>query len=434
MEEVKKITGQVLIPQKVSALLQEEVKHILRYKEKIEESFSKTVTKILEIILAGAFFLEVSDVHIEPEKENARLRIRIDGVLHDVLDFDLKTYKVLLSRVKLLAGLKLNITTRPQDGRFSILIERDSIEVRASSLPAEYGESIVLRILNPKWVVILEKLGLRRDMLKLFEKEIKKPHGMIVCTGPTGCGKTTTLYAFLKKINNPGIKIITIEDPIEYHLEGISQSQVDPKKGYDFASGLRSIVRQDPDVILVGEVRDLETAKIALQSALTGHLVLTTIHTNDAAGTIVRFQALGEKSSNIAPALNLVIGQRLVRRVCLDCLKLEKISAENLIKIKNSLKNLPAKFKIPEIKPQNLISKAQGCPMCNFTGYRGRLGIFEAFLVDPELEKFILTNPSISTLREKVVKKGMVSMQQDGILKVLEGVTLDEVERATGPI
>lgn len=199
MEEVKKITGQVLIPQKVSALLQEEVKHILRYKEKIEESFSKTVTKILEIILAGAFFLEVSDVHIEPEKENARLRIRIDGVLHDVLDFDLKTYKVLLSRVKLLAGLKLNITTRPQDGRFSILIERDSIEVRASSLPAEYGESIVLRILNPKWVVILEKLGLRRDMLKLFEKEIKKPHGMIVCTGPTGCGKTTTLYAFLKK-------------------------------------------------------------------------------------------------------------------------------------------------------------------------------------------------------------------------------------------
>lgn len=186
---------------------------------------------------------------------------------------------------------------------------------------------------------------------------------------------------------------------------------------------------------MVGEVRDLETAKIALQSALTGHLVLTTIHTNDAAGTIVRFQALGEKSSNIAPALNLVIGQRLVRRVCLDCLKLEKISAENLIKIKNSLKNLPAKFKIPEIKPQNLISKAQGCPMCNFTGYRGRLGIFEAFLVDPELEKFILTNPSISTLREKVVKKGMVSMQQDGILKVLEGVTtLDEVERATGPI
>lgn len=435
MKEIKKIAGEVEIPEKTALSLKKEIRHILDYKEKIEKSLPEEVTKIVEVILSGAFFLEVSDIHIEPKEESARLRVRIDGVLHDILEFDLKSYQLLLSRFKLLAGLKLNITERPQDGRFSILIEGGSIEVRASSLPAEYGEAIVLRILNPKWVVSMEELGLRKDMLKLFNNEIKKPNGMIVCTGPTGCGKTTTLYAFLQKINNPEIKIITIEDPIEYHLEGVSQSQVDPKKGYDFASGLRSIVRQDPDVILVGEIRDLETAKIALQAALTGHLVLTTLHTNDAAGAIARLQALGEELSNIAPALNLVIGQRLVRRICPHCLKLEKISAKVLKKIEKKLKGLPSQMEVPKISEETKIPKAQGCENCNFTGYKGRIGIFEAFVVDAEMEKFILTNPPIAALREKIIKRGMVPMQQDGILKVLAGVTtLEEIERVTGVI
>lgn len=435
MPETKKITGEIRIPKPVTDTIKKEVGNILEFKKKIEKSLNKTATELTEIIMAGAFYLDSSDIHIEPKEKKAKLRVRIDGVLHDILFFDLKTYKTLLSRFKLLAGLKLNVTSRPQDGRFSTFIEGVSIEIRASSLPAEYGESIVLRILNPKWVVSMEELGLRKDMMRLFGGEIKRPNGMIICTGPTGSGKTTTLYAFLEKINNPGIKIITIEDPIEYHLKGVSQTQVDEARGYTFANGLRSIVRQDPDVILIGEIRDSETAKIAFQAALTGHLVLTTVHTNDAAGTVARLEALGEKPMYIGPALNLVIGQRLVRKVCKKCTKFEPVSPETLKKIKRGLKNLPKTIKIPKLSSKLKIPKIQGCPNCNFTGYRGRIGIFEAFLFDAEMEKFILKNPSIAALRKKVIEKGMVPMQQDGILKVLDRITtIEEVERITGLI
>jgi type II secretory ATPase GspE/PulE/Tfp pilus assembly ATPase PilB-like protein len=276
---------------------------------------------------------------------------------------------------------------------------------------------------------------LREDLLEIFKREIEKPNGMIIVTGPTGSGKTTTLYAFLNKIRKSEIKIITIEDPIEYHLAGISQTQVAPEKGYDFASGLRSIVRQDPDVILVGEIRDLETAQIALQSALTGHLVLTTLHTNDAAGTIARLQALGEKPVNIAPAINVAIAQRLVRKICKKCGEIVSVSPALSKKIKDILKELTVGVKIPDLTSSFKIPQVQarGCQECNFTGYRGRVGIFEAFLIDDELERFILTAPSISDLREKAIKKGMVTMYQDGAIKILEGVTtLEEVERVTG--
>ena len=255
---------------------------------------------------------------------------------------------------------------------------------------------------------------------------------MIIVTGPTGSGKTTTLYAFLKKIQKPEIKIITIEDPIEYHLKGISQTQVAPKKGYDFASGLRAIVRQDPDVILVGEIRDLETAEIALQAALTGHLVLSTLHTNDAAGTVTRLLSLGAKPVNIAPALNMAIAQRLVRRVCKKCSELKKVSPADLDKLKKGLKGLPSSIEIPELNEKLEIPKIKGCPECNDTGYKGRVAIFESFLTDPELENFILSSPSISALKEKAIKKGMVVMYQDGLMKVLKGLTtLEEVERVT---
>ena len=432
MTEVsKKIVGQVTIPQIKFSLLQKEIQNIADFKEKIEGSLKEKVTEILEIILVGAITLDTSDIHIEPLEEKAKMRCRIDGTLQDVLLIERKIYENLLSRIKLLSGLKLNITDRPQDGRFSIISEKLTIEIRASSLPAEYGESIVLRILNPKSLIDLEDLGLREDLLAIFKKEIKRPNGMIVVTGPTGSGKTTTLYAFLKKIQKPEIKIITIEDPIEYHLEGISQTQVAPEKGYDFANGLRSIMRQDPDVILVGEIRDLETASIALQAALTGHLVLTTLHTNDAAGTVARFVALGEKPVNIAPAINMAVAQRLVRRACKKCLKLEKLSIEEFKKIKKELSSL--KIKIPKITATTKVPKAVGCRDCNFTGYRGRIGIFEAFLVDEEMEKFILTSPSIAALNEKAIEKGMVTMKQDGLIKVLEGITtLEEVERVAG--
>ncbi len=427
-----KITGEVKISQSVIKEIQKKVKNISDFKEKIKSSSGKSVTGFLEIILAGAINLNSSDIHIEPEENQVKFRIRVDGILQDVILIDSKIYQNLLSRIKLLSKLKINVTDRPQDGRFSILMEEVPIEIRASSLPAEYGESIVLRILNPKSLISIEALGLREDLLGIFNKEIKKPNGMILVTGPTGSGKTTTLYAFLKKINKPEIKIITIEDPIEYHLEGISQTQVDPKKGYDFANGLRSIMRQDPDVVLVGEIRDLKTAHIALQAALTGHLVLTTLHTNDAAGTIARLQALGEKPNNIAPAINMAIAQRLVRKICKKCVKLEKVSAENLTKIKKALRGLPKGVKTPDLTSGIKIPQAKGCKYCNSTGYRGRIAIFEAFLIDDEIEKFILTSPSIGALKKLAIKKGMVPMRQDGFMKVLQGVTtIDEVERVT---
>jgi type IV pilus assembly protein PilB len=423
MEEIsKKIVGEVRISKEV---LEKEIKNITVLKREIESVLDKETSKILDVILGGSIKLEASDIHIEPKEKEAKLRIRLDGILQDVIVFDRKIYEALLSRIKLLSGMKLNVYDRPQDGRFSVLMEKLPIEIRTSTLPAEWGESIVMRILNPKSLISLGELGLREDLLKIFKKEIKKPNGMIIVTGPTGSGKTTTLYAILKEIQSPEIKIITIEDPIEYRLEGITQTQVDPKAGYDFANGLRAIVRQDPDVILVGEIRDFETAQIAIQAALTGHLVLTTLHTNDAAGTVARLIALGERPVNIAPAINMAVAQRLVRKVCKKCSVLEKPSEEELEKIKSGLKNL--KIEIPkDLK----IRKAKGCEDCNFTGYRGRTGIFEAFLVDDEMERFILTSPSISDLREMAQKKGMVTMYQDGLLKVMDGITtIEEVER-----
>jgi type II secretory ATPase GspE/PulE/Tfp pilus assembly ATPase PilB-like protein len=432
MPEVsKKITGEIVISSEALTEIEKEIKNLSDFKEKIEAFLEKGVTEILEIILGGAISLDASDIHIEPREKEAKLRVRVDGVLQDVLFLDKRVQENILSRIKLRSGIKLNITNRPQDGRFSIVSEKNLIEIRTSTLPAEYGESIVLRVLNPKSLIDMGALGLREDLLKIFEREIKKPNGMIIVTGPTGSGKTTTLYAFLKKIQKPEIKTITIEDPIEYHLEGISQTQVDPRAGYDFANGLKSIMRQDPDVILVGEIRDLDTASIALQAALTGHLVLTTLHTNDAAGTIARLQALGEKPSTIAPAINIAIAQRLVRKVCKKCAEFKKISLEELKKIKKELSSL--KVKIPKLSPELKIPKIKGCQNCNFTGYRGRIGIFEAFLVDDEIEKFILKSPSIAALKEEVIKKGMVTMKQDGLIKVLEGITtIEELERVVG--
>ena len=323
--------------------------------------------------------------------------------------------------------MKLNVSDRPQDGRFSIVMD-DEIEIRTSILPAEEGESVVMRILNPKNLISLKELGLRKDLASLFNKEIKKPNGMIIVTGPTGSGKTTTLYAFLKKLNSPEIKIITLEDPVEYHLDGISQTQVDSKKGYDFASGLRSIMRQDPDVVLVGEIRDLETASTAIQAALTGHLVFTTLHTNDSAGTIARLTALGEKAINISPAVNMAIAQRLVRRVCKDCTTFEKPNSKEIAEIKKALEGV-SKELVPNL---DKVARIKGCKNCNQTGYKGRVSIFEVLRVDSEIEKFILTKPSIVALKELAIKKGMVTVRQDGFLKVLEGITtIEEVDRVT---
>jgi general secretion pathway protein E len=434
-EKAKKISGEVDIPNdfflEISSIVS-----VQDFQSKLEKHSLADVSQIIQLILGGSIVLRASDIHIETEEEKVKFRVRIDGVLQDVFSFNQKTYKALLSRVKLVSELKLNITQKSQDGRFSVSfpeIENKKIaknkpskmvEIRASTLPSEYGETIVLRILNPESLADLEALGLTERNRALLEKEIKKPNGMIIVTGPTGSGKTTTLYAVLKKIRKPEIKIVTIEDPVEYHLSGISQTEVHQEKGYDFANGLRAIVRQDPDVILVGEIRDLETAQISLQAALTGHLVLSTLHTNDASGAVARLQALGEESHNISSAVNLIIAQRLIRKVC-SCAKKEKISPEEYQRISEE--------KIEGFSLETEILKANGCPECNHTGYQGRIAVFEFLLIDEEIENFILTNPSSSSLKRKAIEKGMLTMYQDGLLKVLENkTTLEELERVVG--
>jgi type IV pilus assembly protein PilB len=390
----------------------------------------RKTSEILELILAAAISMDASDIHIEPQEKQIRLRFRLDGVLQDILYFEHRHYQVLLSRIKLVSELKLNIHDKPQDGRFSIHLKGIEIEIRTSALPGPYGESIVLRILNPKTIAVpFEDLGIPPTLAKILLKEIQKPNGMILTTGPTGSGKTTTLYAFLKKIYSPGIKIITLEEPIEYHIEGITQTQTNPKAGYDFGNGLRSILRQDPDVIMVGEIRDLDTAKTAINAALTGHLVFSTLHTNDAAGTIPRLIDLGVEPNILAPAINVSMAQRLVRRLCKECKKKDKPIDEEMLIIKNIIDSLPKNFKKPSLNNLS-IWRAAGCPTCHGTGYKGRIGVFEAILINDEMERMILKMPSEVEIKKAAAKQGILTMQQDGILKVIDGITsIEELGR-----
>ncbi|MCD6232994.1 type II/IV secretion system protein [bacterium] len=431
---MRTIAGEIKIEGEKFKKLQKEIRNVKELKEKIEEVLQGSITEVMAVILGGAISLRASDIHLEPEEKKVKLRMRVDGLLHDIIFLNPQEEKPLLSRIKLLSGIKLNVTSRPQDGSFEIITGENKIEVRVSTLPSEYGESVVMRTLDPRNLIEIEDLGLRKDMLPILKREIKKPNGMIIVTGPTGSGKTTTLYAILKRIRNPEIKIITIEDPIEYHLEGISQTQVHPKKGYTFSNGLRAIVRQDPDVILVGEIRDLETAKIAIQAALTGHSVLTTLHTNDSTGTIARLQALGEKAINIAPAMNIAIAQRLVRKVCKKCVKFSPPTDEEIKILKKELSSLPKGIKIPKIDKNLKIPRPQGCKFCNFTGYKGRIGIYEFFVADDDVKNFILKSPSITDLKKFVIKKGMIPLRKDGLIKVISQITtFEEVNRVTAP-
>ena len=427
---LKKVFGKIEISR---SSLPEKVKNVPEFAKAVSRFLDKNVSQVLEVIFIGSIDLDASDIHFETEEQGVKIRLRIDGVLQDLVSIAREDYKSLLSRIKLVSGVKLNISDRPQDGRFSIVEDKTEIEVRTSTLPSEYGESVVLRVLNPKSLISLEQLGLRNDLLQIFRQEIAKPNGMIIVTGPTGSGKTTTLYAFLKEVQNPGIKVITIEDPIEYRLEGISQTQVEPSKGYNFASGLRAIVRQDPDVILVGEIRDLETTEISLQAALTGHLVFSTLHTNDAAGTIARLIDLGTTPPSVASAINLIIAQRLIRKVCQKCVSFKPASPALIEGIRRSLKGLPKNINIPSLSKQMKVPVIKGCQDCGFTGYQRRLGVFEAFLIDEEMERFILTAPPTSALRDKAIEKGMVTMYQDGLMRVVQGLTtIEELERIIG--
>jgi type IV pilus assembly protein PilB len=430
-ERLEAALGTVTIKESEISDLEKQIKDISDLKERLTVM---PITKVLNILIAGALKIKASDIHFEPEEKNIRLRYRLDGVLHDIISFSHAGYQSLLSRIKLLSGLKINIHDSPQDGRFTIKKEEGDIEVRVSVLPGAYGENIVMRILDPTTIKQrLEELGMRDDVLAVVKKLLQKTTGAILTTGPTGSGKTTTLYAFIRHINNPDIKIITIEDPIEYHIEGISQTQVDPQAGYTFASGLRSIVRQDPDVILVGEIRDVETAEIAMQAALTGHLVLSTLHTNNAAGTIPRLIDLGVRPVTIAPAVNAAMAQRLVRRLCPKCKKEQKISPQDLSLLKKYLKELPKRINLPALDESLEIYYPSSCRECNFTGYQGRVGVYELFEIDDEMERLILKSPPISEVQDLAIKKGMITLLQDGLLKVIDGITsIEEVIRVIG--
>ncbi|MFA6306691.1 MAG: GspE/PulE family protein [Patescibacteria group bacterium] len=388
------------------------------------------ITEIVTMIMAAAVKSDSSDVHIEAEEKLIKVRFRIDGVLHDVASLDKSSWDKIISRMKLLAAVKINITDKPQDGRLSIYMKDDRIDIRVSFLPTNFGESVVMRLLRSSAVGLeFTDLGIRDRAFDQLKREVERPNGMIITTGPTGSGKTTTLYAILKKLNNQETKIITIEDPIEYQLAGINQSQA--SKNYTFAQGLRSIVRQDPDIVMVGEIRDLETAEIAIQAALTGHLVLSTIHTNDAAGTVPRFLSMGTKPYLLAPALNAMLGQRLVRKICQKCKQEIKLVDEVLDRVKSLLGELLEEDK-KKIDFNNLkFFQGQGCETCQGIGYKGRIGIYEVLTMNKEIEKLILGGAASEyDMRDNAKKNGMITMAQDGLLKALDGITsVEEIFR-----
>lgn len=387
------------------------------------------VSRIVEIIVAGAIATKSSDIHVEPEEETARLRFRIDGLLVDIAIIDSETFKLLLSRLKLLSGMKLNIKDQAQDGRFSIKIGKTELEIRSSILPGAYSESVVMRLLNPDSIAVdLKELGIEPELQELFNVQLARPDGLILNTGPTGSGKTTTLYAFLKQTLTPGIKIITIEDPIEYHLPGIVQTQVEHDKGYDFANGLRSSLRQDPDIIMVGEIRDIETAETAIHASLTGHLVFSTLHTNTAAGAFTRLIDLGVNPKVLTSAIRVVIAQRLVRKLCPDCKKPAQLEDKKLELAKAIYEGIEK----PKVQwnAGGFFEPGEGCVTCNSLKYKGRIALFEAVISDKAVEEVMQMNPSEREIKEAARAQGILDMSQDGIIKALRGLTdIRELER-----
>lgn len=410
----------------------EKMENVEDVKENIQKVIDSNKTyqtsKIVEILFAAGLTLDASDVHIEPAEDYVRVRFRLDGVLHDIMHIDKEPYDLIRSRLKLVSGLKLNVADRPQDGRFSIELADREIEVRTSSLPGNYGESIVMRLLDPRSIQLsMEDLGMSNKILRTLKSEIKKPHGMMLVTGPTGSGKTTSLYSFLGKINQPETKLITIENPIEYHLEGVVQTQVKEGK-YTFLQGLRSALRQDPDVIMLGEIRDEEVAETAVNAALTGHLVFSTLHTNTAAGAFPRLIDLGIDAKVISSAVNIAVAQRLVRKLCPECKKEVKLEGKDKKIVDKVLSEVKDKNQIPEKK--DTVHKPVGCEECNNIGYKGRIGIFEAVLMDEDVAKVVRKNPAESDIKKASEDQGILSMTQSGVVKVLQGMTsLKELDR-----
>lgn len=402
---------------------------------KLKDDATFSTSQVIEIILAGATKLRGSDVHIEAESEDtARLRYRIDGILQDIGHIPKAVYHLALSRIKMLSAMKLNVRDRAQDGHFFIMVSGERIDIRVSIIPGNNGENINMRLLNREDVFVdMIHLGVKGLAFDAIEHAIQKTNGMILNTGPTGSGKTTTLYSIIQKINSPEIKIITIEDPIEYSIPGIVQTEVSKDREYTFATALRAVVRQDPDVVLVGEIRDDETADVAVNAALTGHLVLSTLHTNNAIGTMPRLLELGVKPSLIASAVNLIIAQRLVRVLCEKCKEAYPPAPATVSAFKKLLALISPKAKVEIPEKIELLYRPKGCLTCNFSGYHGRIGIFEVISLTQKIRAMIAEMASENEILDEALSTGMLTMVQDGLLKVLEGTTtMDEVWRSTG--
>ncbi len=392
----------------------------------LDDTSDAPVIKLVNLVLSQAVRDNASDVHIESYKDRLKIRKRVDGILYDMYSPPRHVQGKLISRIKIMAKLDIAEKRLPQDGRIEIRIAEKNIDIRVSTLPTSFGERIVMRLLDKSTSLVpLEDLGLSKDDLDHFLRLIRAPHGIILVTGPTGSGKTTTLYSALNILNSPDINIITIEDPIEYQMNGISQMQVNPKIGLNFSNGLRTIVRQDPDVILIGEIRDVETAEIAIQSALTGHLVFSTLHTNDAASAVTRLIDMGVEPFLVSSSVNAIMAQRLIRKICPHCREAYKPSKSFLERAGLS----PVKFGDRELY------RGTGCMDCLQTGYKGRIGIFELMGLTPAMKSLILTTSDAGQIKKQALSSmatGMTTLRQDGLRKVLAGLTtLEEVFRVT---
>ncbi|MBI4127213.1 type II/IV secretion system protein [Candidatus Peregrinibacteria bacterium] len=424
------ISTENIIEESAIESYQKEIENLTQLRDKIQ---SVTSEEALNLINVGALKTGASDIHYQPEEKRVVVRFRIDGVLQQVLELDMNTYGYLSNQLKYKSGMRLNVTNVPQDGRYFFKVNLRKIDVRVSSIPTEYGESFVCRLLDSaKKNLKFEDMGFEGRNLKILKDSLGIPNGMILVTGPTGSGKTTTLYSLLNEFNSPDNKIITLEDPIEYHLANITQSQINEKRGYTFGAGLRAILRQDPDIVMIGEIRDLETAETAAQASLTGHIMLSTLHTNSAIETIPRLLNIGLKPFMIAPALNTVVAQRLVRKVCSFCVEQKPVTEAERKILEAAIAEIQ---KIaPELKPviPATLPHSPGCDKCSNTGFLGQISIAEMFINDDELKNMILADSPPDALFKYVRSKGMLTMSEDGILKVLHGVTtITEVERVT---
>lgn len=408
---------------------QQEVENLAQLKEKITKV---SQAEALELLHAGVIKTRASDLHIQPlNKEKAAVRFRIDGKLMDIFEMPLENYEQIVKQIKYLSHLKLNITKTPQDGKYSFMVNNRQIDMRVSTMPSVFGESIVIRVLDSKRGILnFADLGFEKSLITRLEKQLRRPHGLILVTGPTGSGKTTTLYSMLHFLNTSDRKVITLEDPIEYNLTGITQSQVDTEQDYSFNNGLRAILRHDPDVLMIGEIRDTETAQTAAQAALTGHIVFSTLHTNSAIETIPRLINMGLPAFMTAPSLNMIIAQRLVRKVCDCALEKEPTDSEkkHLQKIVSSLQNRG--INIPNL---NKIKTPRGCEKCSHTGYYGQTSIMEILEIDPELRELILNEEHNSQqILNTAKQKGFLTMRELGVMKILQGITtVSEVWRVT---